>query len=51
LQIDAAAGTAVAAGRAAFRNVLLATPRNDSVAAVSGRYGDRRFVNELQRLF
>jgi hypothetical protein len=48
LKKDAAAAAAVAAGRTAFRNVLLSTPCNNSVAAASGCYGDRRFVNELQ---
>jgi hypothetical protein len=48
LKIDAAAAAAVAAGRTAFGNVLLSTPCNNSVAAVSGCYGNRRFVNELQ---
>jgi hypothetical protein len=47
-EIDAAARTAIAAGRTAFGNIFLTTPRNNSIAAVSGRDGYRGFVNELQ---
>jgi hypothetical protein len=47
-EIDAAARAAVAAGRTAFGNIFLTTPRNNSVAAVSGRDGYSGFVNELQ---
>jgi hypothetical protein len=47
-EIDAAARTTVTAGRPAFRNIFLTTPRNNTVAAVSGRDGYRGFVNELQ---
>jgi hypothetical protein len=48
LQIDASPAAAIAACRAALWNVLLTTPCNDAVAAVSGDYVDRCFVNELQ---
>ena len=48
-EIDAAAVAAVAAGRTALGNVLLATPRHDAVAAVAGGHRDRRFVDELHR--
>jgi hypothetical protein len=48
LNVDASAVTTVAAGRTAFGNIFLATPCDNTVAAVSGCYGDRRFVNELQ---
>jgi hypothetical protein len=48
LKVDAAAAAAVTAGWAAFGDVLLATPRNDAIAAVPGSDGDRRFVDKLQ---
>jgi hypothetical protein len=48
LQVDAAAASAVSAGRSAFGDIFFTTPCNDTVAAVTGRDGDRSFVDKLQ---
>ena len=45
-EIDAAAVAAIAAGRAAARDVFLAAERDTAVAAVAGFYKDFCFVNE-----
>ena len=46
-EIDVAAVAAVAAGGAALRNVLLAAPRDDAVAAVAGSDRYLGLVDEL----
>jgi len=48
LERDVAALAAIAAGRAALGDVLLAAPRDNTIPALSGGDGYRDFVNKLR---